>query len=133
MTAELESIHSSTRANINTANLPFFLIFFYAAAAAAAGVFPVGVQSPNRVYTPSRPFMSFSRSLLTSQQHMREMSIMCVERKDLCVCILLGVAGLIRYIRLCHISINPQWIHIVIALPPPLYDSSALLSGASAL
>jgi hypothetical protein len=27
----------------------------------------------------------------------------------------LGLYG----IRLCHISINPQWIHIVIALPPP--------------
>jgi hypothetical protein len=66
---------------------------------------------------PSSPFMSFPRSLLTSRQHMREMS-MCVERKDLCVCICLVWLGLYG-IRLCHISINPQWIHIVIALPPP--------------
>jgi hypothetical protein len=59
MTAEQESIHSSsTRANI-TANLPFFLIFFYAAAAsAAAGVFPASAQSPNHVYTLS-PFHVF--------------------------------------------------------------------------
>lgn len=85
MTAELESIHSSTRANISTANLPFFLIFFYAAAAAAAGVFPVGVQSPNRVYTLSPFHVFFPFIADVTATYARDVNNVCRKKGFVCV------------------------------------------------